>query len=75
MWSVGAGVLIEVVLCAALIFRARRRVVAEFSPLLRSCELLSGSLERAIDTAARDTGRAEAGRRLLTRRGEIQPPR
>jgi hypothetical protein len=75
MLSIGAAVLVEIAMCALAVFWAQRRAVSELEPARRSFELLHTSVEQAVVAVSRDTGRAEAGRRLLLRRGKIQAPR
>jgi hypothetical protein len=69
MWSVGAAVLLEVVVCAGAIALAQRRLRGELEPARRSCELLHTEVAQAVRLVSRDTGRAAAGRQLLLRRG------
>jgi hypothetical protein len=75
MWSIGGAVLLEVVVCAGAIVLAARRVRGELEPTRRSCESLHVEVTRAVRLVARDTGRAEASRRLLLRRGKAPTPR
>jgi hypothetical protein len=75
MWSIGAAVLLEVLVCGAVIAYAARRLRAELEPTRRSMELLDLSVIRAVELVSRDTGRASAGRQLLLRRGNAAAPR
>jgi hypothetical protein len=63
------------VLCALAICWAQRRAVSELEPARRSFEQLHTAVEQAVVTVSRDTGRAQAGRRLLLRGNEIRAPR
>ncbi len=69
MWSVGSGVLVWIVLCAAAVILAARRFRRELVPALRSFDLLHREVTLAIERADRDTGRAQASRRVLLRHG------
>jgi hypothetical protein len=75
MWSVGTAVLLEILVCAALIARATRRLLAEIEPTRRSCDRLHHEVATAVALVSRDTGRATAGRHLLLRRGNAAAPR
>ena len=75
MWSIGGAVLIGIVLCAGAIVLAARRLRAELEPARRSFDLLHRELGLALQLASRDTGRAEAGRRVLLRHGNTSSPR
>ena len=75
MWSIGGAVLIGIVLCAGAIVLAARRLRGELEPARRSFDLLHRELGPAVQLASRDTGRAEAGRRLLLRHGSTPTSR
>ncbi len=69
MWSVGGAVLVWIALCAAAVALAARRFGRELGPALRSFDLLHREVTVAVERAARDTGRAQASRRVLLRHG------
>ena len=75
MWSIGAAVLLEILVCGAVIARATRRLLAEIEPTRRSCDRLHHEVAAAVALVSRDTGRATAGRRLLLRRSGAASPR
>ena len=75
MWSVGGVVLLEIVVCVAVIAIALRRLLAELEPTRRSCDRLHHEVTTAVQLVSRDTGRATAGRQLLARRGGASAPR
>jgi hypothetical protein len=75
MWSVGAAVLVEILVCVAVIAFAARRLLAELDPTRRSCERLHAEVDTAVALVSRDSGRAAAGRRLLLRRENAASPR
>jgi hypothetical protein len=68
--SSGGAVLVEVMVCLAMISLAARRLHRELESTMRSFELLHRDVVDAVRLAARDTGRAQAGRRLLGRTGD-----
>jgi hypothetical protein len=75
MWSVGAAVLLEIVVCVAVLAIALRRLAAELEPTRRSCDRLHDEVAAAVHLVSRDGGRARAGRQLLLRRGNAAAPR
>jgi hypothetical protein len=75
MWSVGGAVLLEILVCLAVIAIAARRLLAELEPTRRSCDRLHREVATAVQLVSRDTGRATAGRQLLLRRGNTAAPR
>jgi hypothetical protein len=70
--SSGGAVLAEVMVCLTMIALAARRLHRELEPTVRSFELLHQDVVDAVRLVAQDTGRAQAGRRLLGRTGN--PP-
>jgi hypothetical protein len=75
MWSVGGAVLLEIIVCVAVIATLARRLSAELEPTRRSCDRLRHEVAAAVQLVSRDTGRATAGRQLLLRRGNPAAPR
>jgi hypothetical protein len=67
MWSIGGAVLIEVVICITAIAFALRSLHREIEPTVRSFDGLRRDVAAAVVLVGRDTGRVEAGRRLLRR--------
>jgi len=75
MWSIGGAVLVWIALCAGAVALAARRARAELEPARRSFDLLHRDVALAVVRSSRDTGRAEAGRRLLLRHGSAPASR
>jgi hypothetical protein len=75
MWSVGAAVLAGVAVCAGAVILAVRRLRTELEPTRRSFELLHRDVALAVRLSARESGRAEASKRLLQRHGSAPAPR
>ncbi len=75
MWSIGGLVLLEVAACVVLLAVALHRVANEIGPTRESFELVRVDVERMVRLAARDTGRAAAGRRVLARPGTDEASR
>lgn len=73
--SSGGAVLAEVMVCLTVIALAVRSLQREIEPARRSFELLHHDVAGATDLVSRDTGRAQAGRRLLTRSGNARASR
>ena len=70
--SSGGAVLVEVMVCLAMISLTARRLHRELEPTRRSFELLHHDVVEAVRVVSRDTGRAQASSRLLGRTGN--PP-
>jgi hypothetical protein len=75
MWSVGGALLAAIAVCAGAVILAVRRLRTELEPTRRSFELLHRDLALAVQLSSRETGRAEASRRLLSRHGSAPGPR
>jgi hypothetical protein len=75
MWSMAAAVLLWVAVCAGAVILALQRFRRELEPARRSFDLLNRDIVVAVRHTSRDTGRAEASRRLLLRHGSVRAPR
>ena len=67
--------LVEVMVCLAMISLTARRLHRELEPTRRSFELLHRDVVDAVRLVSQDAGRAQAGRRLLGRTGNAPAPR
>jgi hypothetical protein len=73
--SSGGAVLVVVMVCLTMISLTARRLHRELELTMRSFERLHRDVADAVRLVSRDTGRAQAGRRLLARTGNPPAPR
>jgi thiosulfate reductase cytochrome b subunit len=73
--SSGGAVLVVIMVCLTMISLTARRLHRELEPTVRSFERLHRDVTDAVRLVSRDTGRAQAGRRLLARNGNPPAPR